>query len=84
MATDIFRISPESFRTFFLRKEDGEIILAEDGRRLIVKQIIPDDVIAVRVYEYEKQQNENKREIQLIDRTYRNQIVQEFKGSLRQ
>lgn len=83
MATEIFRISPESFRTFVLRKEDGEIILSEDGRRIVVKQIIPDDVIAVRIYEYEKQQNENKREIQLIDRTYRNQIVQEFKGSLR-
>jgi hypothetical protein len=83
MATELYRISPESFRTFFLRGENGEILLTEDGRRIIVSQVIPNDVVPVRVYEYEKQQNENKRDIKLIDRTYRNQIVQEFKGSLR-
>ena len=83
MATEIVRISPESFKTFFLRQEDGEIILSEDGRRLIVRQIIPDNVIAVRIYDYEKQQNENKRSILIIDREYRNQVVNEFKGSLR-
>jgi hypothetical protein len=37
----------------------------------------------VRVYDYEKQQNENKREIVLIDKIYRNQVVEEFKRSLR-
>lgn len=83
MATEIVRISPESFRTFFLRAEDGEIILSEDDRRLIVRQVIPEDVIPVRIYEYEKQQNENRRSILLIDREYRNQVVNEFKGSLR-
>ena len=84
MAVDLYRISPESFRTFFLRNENGEILLAEDGRRLIVRQVIPDDVTPVRIYDYEKQQNENKRQILLIDRAYRNQIVKEFKGSMRQ
>lgn len=83
MATEIIRISPETFRTLFLRREDGEIILSEDGRRLIVRQIIPEDVIPVRIYDYEKQQNENRREIVLIDRAYRNQVISEFKGSLR-
>jgi hypothetical protein len=83
MATELYRISPESFRTFFLRGENGEILLTEDGRRIIVSQVIPNDVVPVRIYEYEKQQNENKRDIKLIDRAYRNQIVQEFKGSLR-
>ena len=82
MATEISRISPESFKTFFLRAEDGEIILSEDGRRLIVRQLIPSNVFPVRIYEYEKQQNENKRSILLIDRQYRNQVVSEFKGSL--
>ena len=38
---------------------------------------------AVRLYEYEQQQNENKRNIQLIDKIYRNQIVEEFKRSIR-
>lgn len=83
MATEISRISPESFKTFFLRKEDGEILLSEDDRRIIVRQIIPSDVVPVRIYDYEKQQNENKRSILLIDREYRNQVVLEFKESLR-
>lgn len=83
MATEISRISPESFKTFFLRKEDGEILLSEDDRRLIVRQIIPSDVVPVRIYDYEKQQNENRRSILLIDREYRNQVVLEFKESLR-
>ena len=38
----------------------------------------------IHIYEYEKQQNENKREIVLIDKLYRNQVVEEFKGSLRE
>lgn len=83
MAVEIVRISPESFRTFFLKKESGEILLSEDGRRMVVRQIIPEDVTPVRAYDYEKQQNENKRQILLIDRSFRNQVVAEFKGSLR-
>lgn len=39
--------------------------------------------IAVRVYDYESRQNENKREILLIDKNYRNRVVEEFKRSLR-
>lgn len=38
---------------------------------------------AIRLYEYEQQQNENKRNIQLIDKIYRNQVVEGFRGSLR-
>jgi len=83
MAIEIVRISPESLRTLFLRKENGEILLTEQGRRIVIRQIVPEDVKPVRVYDYEKQQNENRREIQLIDRAYRNQVVEEFKGSLR-
>jgi hypothetical protein len=83
MAIEIIRISPESLRTLFLRKENGEILLTEDGRRIVIQQIVPEGVKPVRVYDYEKQQNENRREIQLIDRSYRNQVVEEFKGSLR-
>jgi hypothetical protein len=44
---------------------------------------LPFEATPVRVYEYEKQQNENKREILLIDKIYRNQVVEEFKRSLR-
>jgi len=81
--TDIVRISPESFRTLFLRKEDEVILLTEEGRRIVVRQLIPEEWKPVRLYDYEKQQNENKREIVLIDKVYRNQVVEEFKRSLR-
>ena len=83
MAIEIIRVSPDSFKTFFLREENGNIILTENDRRIIVRQVIPDELTPARIYEYEKQQNENKREIVLIDRIYRNQIVEQFKGSLR-
>jgi hypothetical protein len=82
--TDIVRISPESFRTLFLRREDEIILLTEEGRRIVIRQIIPEEWKPVRLYNYEKQQNENKREILLIDKAYRNQVVEEFKRSLRQ
>jgi hypothetical protein len=80
---DIVRVSPESFRTLFLRKEDETILLTEEGRRIVVRQLIPEEFNPIRLYDYEKQQNENKREILLIDKVYRNQVVEEFKRSLR-
>jgi hypothetical protein len=81
--TDIVRISPESFRTLFLRKEDEVILLTEEGRRIVVRQLIPEEWKPIRLYDFEKQQNENKREIVLIDKTYKNQVAEEFKRSLR-
>jgi hypothetical protein len=65
--TDVVRISPESFRTLFLRKEDEVILLTEEGRRITIRQIIPDEWKPIRLYDFEKQMNENKREIILID-----------------
>jgi hypothetical protein len=82
MPNEIIRIAPESLRTLFLRREDGTILLTEDGRRIIITQIVPEGFNAVRLYDFERQQNENKREIVLIDKLYRNQVVEEFKGSL--
>ena len=81
--SDIVRVSPESFRTLFLRKEDDVILLTEGGRRIVASQIIPEEWKTIRIYEYELQQNENKREILLIDKVYRNQVVEEFKRSLK-
>lgn len=83
MTKRIIRFSPESLNTVFLRSEDGEILLAENGRRIVIKQVVPEGFIPVRAYEYELQQNENKREIVLIDKRYKNQAVQEFKRLLR-
>ncbi len=81
---DVVRISPESFRTLFLRREDEVIIVTEEGRRMTIRQIIPEEWRPIRVYEYEKQINENKREIILIDKLHRNQVVEEFRRSLRE
>jgi len=36
----------------------------------------------VRVYDYEKQMNENKREIILIDKQYRNEVVKNFRKTM--
>lgn len=80
--TKIVRISPESFITLFLRKENGEILLTEDGRRIVVRQIIPPEWSPIRIYDFEKQINENKREIVLVDKRYRNQVVEEFRRSV--
>jgi hypothetical protein len=82
--TDVVRISPESFRTLFLRRQDEVILLTEAGRRITISQIIPSEWKPIRLYDFEKQMNENKREIVLIDKVYRNQIVEEFRRSLRE
>lgn len=82
--TDIVRVSPESFKTLFLRREDEVILLSENGRRIVLRQLIPEEWKPIRIYDFEKQQNENKREILLIDKIYRNQIVEEFKRSIRE
>jgi hypothetical protein len=79
---DIIRVSPESFETIFETDENGEIVLDENGNRIVVERIIPPGWKPVRVYEYEKQLNENKREIFVIDKIYRNQIVEEFRKSI--
>lgn len=58
-------------------------IKSPDTNRIIRVSPETENAIPVRVYEFEQQANENKRNITLIDKTYRNQIVQEFKRSLR-
>lgn len=59
-------------------------IESENTNRIIRVSPDTENAIPVRAYDLEKQANENKREIALIDRTYRNQVVQEFKRSLRE
>ena len=79
----IIRVSPESFDTTFQTDDDGNLVLREDGSRIIESQNIPADFIPVRIFDYEKQQNENKREILLVDKEYKSQIANEFKRSFR-
>lgn len=83
MATDLIKISPEGFRTIFLRKENRVILRTEAGRRIMVQRIIPEEWTPYRVYEYEKALNDNKREIFLVDRAYLSQIEKEFAESIR-
>jgi hypothetical protein len=83
MPIEIVKISPETFKTLFLRAENNVILLTQDGRRIIVKQFIPEEWKPVRIYDLERQLNENKREIVLIDKLYRNQIVKEFRETLK-
>ena len=83
MAVDIIKLSPESFSTIFLRKEDRVILRTEAGNRIVIKRIIPGEWIPYRVYDYEQVTNDNKRNIQLIDRTYLTQIEKELQDKIR-
>ena len=82
MAVDNIILAPESFRTIYLRREDRVILRTERGQKIIVKRIIPDDWVPYRIYEYETQINDNKKEIFLFDDVYLNQITQELSNSV--
>lgn len=81
-AVDEIILAPESFRTIYLRKEDRVILRTENGRKIIVKRIIPEEWKPYRIYDYENTINENKREIYLFDNTFLDQIVREFRSSV--
>lgn len=78
MAVDQVILSPESFRTIYLRREDRVILRTELGRKIIIKRIIPDEWRPYRIYDYEKDVNENKKEIFLFDNKFLPQITKEF------
>jgi hypothetical protein len=82
MAVDEIILAPESFRTIYLRREDRVILRTENGRKIIVKRIIPEEWEPYRIYEYENTLNENKREIYLFDKTYLEQITRDFARSV--
>lgn len=83
MAVDIVKLAPESFRTIYLRKEDRVILRTEQGRKIIIKRIIPDEWKPWKVYDQELAENENKKEIFLIDKTYLPIIETEFTRKIR-
>ena len=80
---DIVKLAPESFRTIYLRKEDRVILRTEQGRKIIIKRIIPDEWKPWRIYDQELALNENKREIYLIDNKFLPQITEEFIKSIK-
>jgi hypothetical protein len=83
MAVDNLILAPESFRTIYLRREDRVIMRTERGQKIIIKRIVPEDWVPYRIYEYETQVNENKKEIFLFDNAFLPQITREFKTSVR-
>lgn len=82
MAVDIVKLAPESFRTIYLRKEDRVILRTEQGRKIIIKRIIPEEWQPWRIYDQELTINENKKEIFLVDKLYLPQIEAEFKKKI--
>lgn len=83
MAIDQVILSPESFRTIYLRKEDRVILRTEQGRKIIIKRIIGDEWIPYRIYDYERDRNDKKKEVFLFDNRFLPQITREFIESIR-
>mgnify|MGYP000725027614 CR=1 FL=1 len=82
MAVDIVKLAPESFRTIYLRKEDRVILRTEQGRKIIIKRIIPEEWKPYRIYDYEIALNERKKEIFLFDKAFVGQITTSFLNSI--
>lgn len=80
---DYIKLSPESFRTLYLRKEDRIILKTEQNRRIVLKRLTPDEWTPYRIYDYEKALNENKRNILLVDEKYASQIEREIEEKIR-
>jgi hypothetical protein len=78
MAVDIIKLAPESFQTIYLRKEDRIVLRTEQGRKIIIKRIIPSEWKEWKVYDQEVAMNENKKEIFLVDRAVLPIITTEF------
>lgn len=81
-SVDEILLAPESFRTIYLRREDRVIMRTEQGQKIIIKRIIPDEWEPYRIYEYEEALNNNKKEIYLFDNSYLRQITKEFAAAV--
>jgi hypothetical protein len=76
---EYIKLKPDSFKTRFLRTEQGVRITTEDGQFIEIEKIIPPGWIPMRIYEYEKQLNDNKREIRLVERIQVDRILKEYR-----
>lgn len=81
-AVDEILLAPESFRTIYLRREDRVIMRTENGVKIIIKRIIPDEWEPYRIYEYEQTLNDNKKEIYLFDKSFLGQLSKEFASAV--
>ena len=84
MAIDRLILNPESFRTIYLRKEDNIILRSENGKRIYIRKIIPEEWTPTRIYDYEDELDENKRNILLIDKTFLPAIEKDLKRLLKE
>lgn len=82
MAVDNIILAPESFRTIYLRREDRVIMRTERGQKIIIKRIVPEDWVPYRIFEYETQLNDNKKEIFLFDNAFLNQLTTDFRNAV--
>lgn len=76
---DIVKLGPESFLTLYLTTESDIILRTEKGQRIVIDKIVPTEWKPMRIYEYERMLNENKRNIIVVDKDYLQQIDKEFK-----
>jgi hypothetical protein len=81
-AVDEILLAPESFRTIYLRREDRVILRTEQGAKIIIKRIIPEEWEPYRIYEYEETLNNNKKEIYLFDKDFLGQLTQDFEAAV--
>jgi hypothetical protein len=81
MAVEDIILTPESFQTIYLRAETRVILRTEKGSKIIIRRIIPDEWVPFRLYDYEEELNNEKKEIMLFSKDYINQIEREFKQS---
>ena len=84
MMPDIVKLGPESFLTLYLTTETDIILRTEKGERIVITKIIPEEWIPMRIYEYERMLNENKRNIIVVDKDYLQQIDKEFKRFMKE
>ena len=83
MAVDRLILNPISFKTIYLRKEDNIILKSENGKRIYISKLIPEEWTPTRIYEYEDEINENKRNILLIDKTFLPMVEKDLKRLLK-
>lgn len=84
MAVDRLILNPDSFKTIYLRKEDDIILRSENGKRIYIRKLIPEEWTPTRVYEYEHNLNENKRNILLIDKQFLPVIEKDLKRLMKE
>lgn len=75
----LVKISKQTLVYNYLLTERGDILTTEDDENLIVDVQPPAGYQAYRIFDYENDLNENKREILLVDRQYASKIDTEFR-----